>query len=363
MKADHFDLAPAMLAAFSAQALQRPRAEALRVLRHGAWRRLSWSELAVRAGHAARGWATLGVGRGDTIVAVGALGESFILTLIAVQLLGARIKVEADASLDRAIADACFVLAQDTLEVDRVLMHRSASLRALVIENEFGAEPSADVVTLGWDGLIEAGAAQPTRSLDSDTDVGANTNTLSLVQSGPLQGGPNRTGAAWRTVLADFPLCWLPGLRWLMGSWPAIGATLVVADAGGEAGAALIDVRPELWITSAQTLAAFDASARGRVPAAGGLGARAVHAALAKGSGPLQAAMRWRLRQVLGLGSVQAVLTEPQTVPAAVALLQRLGVAVDSDLPQPAEMTRPRIPVSAHGSVERFKPATERAAP
>lgn len=359
MKADLIDLAPpALLAAFSAQALQRPRAEALRVIRHGAWRRLSWSELAVRAGHAARGWATLGVGRGDTIVAVGALGESFILTLIAVQLLGARIKVEAGASLDRAIADARFVLAQDTLEVDRVLMHRSASLRALVIENEFGTEPSADVVMLVWDGLIEAGAAQATRSLDVD----ANTNTLAPEPSGPLQGGPTRTGAPLRTVLADFPLCWLPGLRWLMGSWPAIGATLVVADAGGDAGAALIDARPELWIASAQTLAAFDASARGRVPAAGGLGARAVHAALAKGSGPLQAAMRWRLRQVLGLRSVQAVLTEPQTVPAAVALLQRLGVAIDFDLPQPAEMTRPRIPVSAHGSVERFKPATERAA-
>lgn len=356
MKADRIDFAPALLAAFSAQALQRPRAEALRVIRHGAWQRLSWSELAVRAGHAARGWATLGVGRGDTIVAVGALSESFILTLIAVQLLGARIKVEAGASLDRAIADARFVLAQDTREVDRVLMHRSASLRALVIENEFGTETSADVVPLVWDRLIEAGAAQATRSLDADTDVDANTNTLA-----PEPGGPTRTGTPWRTVLADFPLCWLPGLRWLMGSWPATGATLVVADAGGDAGAALIDARPELWIASAQTLAAFDADARGRVPAAG-LGARAVRGALAEGSGPLQAAMRWRLRQVLGLRSVQAVLTEPQTVPTAVALLQRLGVVIDFDLPQPAEMTRPRIPVPAHGWVEPFKPTTNRGA-
>ncbi len=353
MKADRVDFAPALLAAFSAQALQRPRAEALRVMRHGAWQRLSWSELAVRAGHAARGWATLGVGRGDTIVVVGALSESFILTLIAVQLLGARIKVEADAALDRAIADAHFVLAQDTREVDRVLMHCSASLRALVIENEFGTETSINVVPLGWDRLIEAGAAQATRSLDAGTDVG--TNTLA-----PEPGGPARTGTPWRTVLADFPLCWLPGLRWLMDSWPAIGATLVVAGAGADAGAALIDARPELWIASAQTLAAFDADARGRVPAAG-LGARAARGALAEGSGPLQAAMRWRLRQVLSLRSVQAVLTEPQTAPTAVALLRRLGVAVDFDLPQPAEVTRPRIPT--HDRVEPFKPKTNRAAP
>lgn len=358
MKADRIDFAPALLAAFSAQALQRPRAEALRVLRHGAWQRLSWSELAVRAGHAARGWATLGVGRGDTIVVVGALSESFILTLIAVQLLGARIKVEAGAALDRAIADAHFVLAQDTREVDRVLMNCSASLRALVIENEFGTETSIDVVPLVWDRLIEAGAAQATRSLDADTNVG--TNTLAPEPGGPLQGGPARTGTPWRTVLADFPPYWLPGLRWLMGSWPTIGATLVVADAGGDAGATLIDARPELWIASAQTLAAFDADARGRVPPAG-IGARSARGALAEGSGALQAAMRWRLRQVLGLRSVQAVLTEPQTVPTAVALLQRLGVAIDFDLPQPAEVTRPRIP--AHGWVDPFKPKTNRAAP
>lgn len=356
MNADRIDLAPATLAAFSAQALHRPRAEALRVVRHGAWRRLSWSELAVRAGHAARGWASLGVGRDDTIVAVGALGESFILTLLAVQLLGARVKVDAGASLDRAIADARFVLAQDTREVDRVLMHRSASLRALVIENEFGTEPSADVVPLVWDRLIEAGAAQATRSLDGHADAGANMHAPAPGRGVLLEGG-----TPCRTVLADFPPCWLPGLRWLMDSWPAAGATLVVADADGNAGAALTVARPELWIASAQTLAAFDAGARGRVPATG-LGARAVRAALAEGSGLWQSAMRWRLREALGLRSVRSVLTEPQTAPAAVALLQRLGVAIEFDPPQPAEMTRPRL-VPAQGWVEPFEPAADRAAP
>jgi hypothetical protein len=323
-------------------------------MRHGAWRRLSWSELAVAAGQAARGWESLGVERGDTIVVVGALGESFIVTLIAVQLLGARVRVESGVSLDRAIGEARFVLAQDTLDVDRVLMNRSAALRALVIENEFGTETAADVVPMGWERLIEAGAAQPAKSQGADKGAAASAN--------PIAGGATPRGTAWRTVLADFPLSWVPGLRWLMETWPALGATLIVADAGGDVSAALLDARPDLWITSAQALNAFDTAARGRVPVSG-FGAGAVRTALAEGGGALQAALRWRMRRVLGLRSVQAVLTEPQAMPAAVTLLQRLGVDVNFDLPQSEKTIRPRVPVPAHGWVEPFEPATDRVAP
>jgi hypothetical protein len=353
MKPERIDPASALPEAFRAQALQRPRAEALRLRQHGAWRRLSWSELAVRVDRAAQGWAALGVSQGDTVVAVGALGEAFIVTLIAVQVLGAQMRVEEESALDAVIARARFVLAQGTREVDRVSMHRSASLQALVVENDFGAEPSADLVPVAWQHLIEGEGVAVSARGDAAPEPA-------------LAPQPLHPGAAWRTVLADFPLHWLPGLRWLMTSWPVSGATLVVAEARGDTSAQLIEARPELWIASAQALAAFAAAGRSRVPASG-LGAIAVRAALADGRGVLRSAARWRLRQVLGLGSVRAVLTEAQALPAAVVMVQRLGAAVDFDAPLPAEPLRPRpaAPAAAPPSAwaEPFEPALDRAAP
>jgi hypothetical protein len=355
------------LAALVVQAGRRPRGEALRVLRHGAWRRVSWSELAVDVKRSAEGWAVLGLGPGDGVVALGPLGVSFIVTLLAVQALGAHVRVADDASLVDALATAGFVLAYGTTEVDQVLMHRPAALRALVVENEFGAEPSAGLALTGWQRLLEWGSGGATleASVIESVALRAPQPEGGIAALTPAQlGAAPHAFAAWPGVLADFPLHWLPGLRWLMGSWLSAGSTLHIAEPRGRAGADLARARPGLWVASAATLAAFDADARSRIPARGP-GAHAAHAALAEGRGLLQVVWRRRLRQVLGLAGVDAVLTEPHAPESAIALLQRLGMTVDVDLPQPraVEASRPRQAAHAHARAERLGPAMDGVAP
>ncbi len=322
------------LDALRLQAVHRPRAKALRVKRLGARIWMSWSELALQVQTAALGWAGLGVGPGATVWAVGPLSESFIITLLAVQALGARLRVTAPVTPGDAWGQARFVLAHGTADVDALLSQRAvadrdatlADLQALVVESSLGLEMIEGTTVLNWFALIEqatsAGAAPPSHLARVEATPSPDPGSEAA-----LIAGRNGHPRACDTVLAEFETHWEAGVHWLLDDWLSSGAGLVLAEPDLDPGADLQATRPQWWLASTGVLTAFEAAARSRVPSSG-LSGRLARLAWTHGNSVMLAMCCWRLRRVLGLAPVQQAVCDGLIDPALAGWLRRLGVVV-----------------------------------
>lgn len=306
------------------RARQSPNQEALRGKRRGLWHGLSWGELAHEVELAARGWASLGVIAGDTIVTVGPLSAAFIVTLFAAEALGAAVApADGDTSAEQ-LAAARFAFADGAHELERVLRKRGVWLQHVVVGDGThvpAAPPLVNVFTA--DALREAGRG-----------------------AGPLPESFAADDAAWLTALhdservfADFEPAWAAGLAYLRGHWIADASRLVVPEPGGDVLADRREAEATLWLTPAERLNQFKQAVLDRVPTGWlrGLGARA---ALSDRGGALGAVARARLRDVLGLRQVRSVRTDAGADGTGLhlssrILLRSLGIACVALLPSP----------------------------
>lgn len=237
---------PDTLARASAQPL-------LRAHRRGRWS--AWSAAALHADVAslAAGWHALGVRAGDRVGSVGPLGAPWVLSLLALQALGATLQPAA------AVGPLRHVLVDDTQSLESLLATRRADLGTVVLAHDLpGAVPG---VAVAFDALYGHGQ----RSI----------------------AWPALATAPGPRVLAEFDPGWAPGRVLLLQRWLQQAAVLHLAEPGGDAWADRRAVRPQQWWADAHTLgrAAQSLDERLSVPA----------------DRPLSAFARWRAGRVLGL--------------------------------------------------------------
>ena len=316
-------------AGLQARADRQPQAVALRSKRRGRWHELTWADAARQARQAAQGWAALGLLRGGSIGAVGALGPAFVASLFGAVESGLRMQVGAAAT-----AGVRHVLVDCGHDLERVLRDAGPALGCVAIADAdalAGVQAPAGVRLISFDALLALGAQSPPPALGLPFPAPA---VLRRVDAGggfaeihaPAILASADDGTVTPRVLLDFDSDWLPGLAWLLDHWSRSGATLVLPEPGGDSGIDRREAAASLWLAPSDRLLAFTAELQRRT-AARGLAAAAVRAALSEARHPAANLARWRIRDELGLRRMAAVVTDLDAGAAPLAVLRTLGIA------------------------------------
>ncbi|WP_207481397.1 AMP-dependent synthetase/ligase [Arenibaculum pallidiluteum] len=166
---------PSLPAMFFDQAARSGGATLLQAKRDGQWRAWSWTETAGRVRAAARGLAALGVGRGDRVAIVAENRPEWLEADLATMALGA-ITVPAYTTSTTQDYVHLFgdsgarVVLVSTPALMRKVVPAALQLAGPVTLIGFDAVPQAgrpDVSVLGWDELLERGAADPAGTPDA----------------------------------------------------------------------------------------------------------------------------------------------------------------------------------------------------
>jgi hypothetical protein len=265
-----------------------PSSTLLRAHRRGRWS--AWSAAALQADVAAlaAGWHALGVRAGDRVHAVGPLGAPFVLSLLALQGLGAQLQpAPAQGALRHVLVDG-------THELEALRATRRDALGTVVLAHGLPGTVDGDAVPFG---ALFGHGQRPV-----PLEIG--------------QGGP--------AVLAEFDTAWAPGLALLQQQWLAQGAVLHLAEPGGDAWADRRSVRPRQWWADAATLARAAAELDDRLPW--------------PAEQPLSAWQRWRAGRVLGLRSGPHYVSDAGLPAALRRRFEQLGWQ-----DAPADAAAPRI--------------------
>ncbi|MEK8032589.1 AMP-binding protein [Ideonella sp. DXS29W] len=335
------DLPPAAApAAHPLQALYQrandmPAAAALLWQHEGRLHTLSWSELAQRARQAALGWQALGVRPGDIVACLGANGEASVTSLLALWSLGAHLQAppEVDSPADGSPADSQprapfrLALVQGPQQADRLLAQPPAGLEAIVVEHEFGTEPSPRIRTLTWAALLHEVSTRGAPAAAADA---ANEAPWRVAQDGiwgshwqPHASTAGQAGKAGGSAAADFEPGWAPAWRWMVNEWLPAGMPLRLSEPGAVNGEAL-SAETSLWLASGPALNAWAGHVlqrtRGRA-ATWALGA-------VRRNDPLTRLLRWRIRGALGWTKGLRMVTDRHASTSTLDLLHALGASV-----------------------------------
>ena len=326
-------------ATLQAQAHRAPQAEALRSRRRGEWRAWSWQRLAAQAELAARGWAALGVLPGDRIVALGPLGAELIVTLFAADALGATVVLAEGAAQAQAIGETRFAFADGTHELERLLRHRGARLRAAVVGDASVLPTSGQVdhvPLLGHAQLLASARAheEPLAGAGRFPVAEVLTHDGAVHRLGSPQPAAPDLGLADR-VFADFAPTWLAGLQFILHAWPVAAPLLLIPEPHGDAVADQRAARANVWLAPAERLAAVAEQLLARVPPRGHA-AWAARAALDGRRSLAAHVARWRIRAGMGLAHTRHTVSDAALPEATANLLTALGITPAARTPAPA---------------------------
>lgn len=297
--------------ALQAHAWRTPSTEALRAKRGGVWQSHSWSELGALVRCTASHWSSKGVRPGDAVVAVGPLTVNLIVTMFAIDVLGATVEI-ADAAKEAALlAQARFIYAGGPGGLAQAMPPR-VDTRAVIVNDD-------DMDSPAWrGGLASNGEPGGEAACDWFEDT-ASTRAAPLIrvhtEDGEAHAWARMAGSAsWPhkrriRVLADFDPTWSFGLRQLAVEWPTSDALLFLPEPAGHANVDRKEARCTLWLASPDHLASSivdEASARWPMHGAGAPGTLTKQAA--------RCAADWfarsRMRSALGLSRVRQLETD-----------------------------------------------------
>jgi len=317
------------VAALQQKATRHPAATAVRARRRGLWLTHTWSQLANEAHILARAWSAIGIARGDAIVALGPLGFDLIVALFAADTLGITLElaVAGSEAETRLIQATRWALVDGSHELERVLRHRGPSLQHVFLsESDLVLDAQAvqglsvhrlDQLLSGpvhaWSAPGEAAASAAFR-IHGDVSV---TGTAQRLEAPPLDKGEK--------VLADFAPTWSAGLDFILHAWPSSGAELLLPEPQGDAATDRRQARAHVWLAPDTRLEQFAQELWERVPPAG-LAAALVRAALRGQRTPWSALARRRIKAVLGLERLRAVVSDADVPPALAEALTALGI-------------------------------------
>jgi len=252
--------------ALQAHAWRTPNTEAICAKRSGIWQSHSWSELGALARCTASHWSSKGVRPGDAIVAVGPLTVNLIVTMFAIDVLGATVEI-ADASKEAALlAQARFVYAGGPGGLERAGPPRVDTSAVIVSDDDMNG--------LAWRGNPGSNGEPGSKAACGWSDDVASTRVGPLIRVHTEDGeayawARMAKGASWpherRTrVLADFDPTWSFGLRQLAIEWPTSDALLLLPEPGGQADVDRRESRCTLWLASPDHLVPVVAEASSR---------------------------------------------------------------------------------------------------
>ncbi len=171
---------------------------AMREKEFGIWQSWTWAAMAAEIRNLAKGLAAIGLKRGQTIALVGDNRPKLYWAICAAQCLGAiPVPVYQDAVADEMAfvighAETHIAIAEDQEQVDKLLAiaAKTPALTRIVFTDARGMRNYADPALMGYDALIEAGAAIEDAWLDAEIAKGKGSDASVMLYTSGTTGQP-----------------------------------------------------------------------------------------------------------------------------------------------------------------------------
>lgn len=293
-------------------AVARAEQAALVFKSRGQWQALSWSAVLEQVGRAAAGLTHVGVTPGGHVAVDGEITPHLLIVSAAAKAIGAKlVSVPLAASRSRL----------DALILDPRVQFVAGHGRDTVAEWQRFGERQRQVP------ILFDHATPESRSPGEGVLTFPQLTSLAPQPGWSATSTPTQVARNARTLWFAETTDWEQGLDALLDRWLAEPIAVALPESRRAASRDQAELKPDLWLASADSLSRSAAALAARLPAGGRL-RRLIDGALAGGQAPWHIALRHLLRRRTGLSRLSRIDVAPgQGIPDdAVRLFVGLGL-------------------------------------